>query len=139
MKNFCFTVCIAFVLGIGHVFGSEIGMPQLNPEYWVAQIFWLWLIFVSLYVILWKVFLPKIADSIENRKSRVVSDLNAAQKLKEEAEEKLRSYNKIIEMQKKMQKKLPKKVKKNQKMILKVKIKNLMKKLKKNYWLLKKK
>ena len=112
MKNFCFTVCIAFVLGIGHVFGSEIGMPQLNPEYWVAQIFWLGLIFVSLYVILWKVFLPKIADSIENRKSRVVSDLNAAQKLKEEAEEKLRSYNKIIEDAKKDAKKIAEESKK---------------------------
>ena len=91
MKSFCFIFCIAFVLSIGHVSGAEPGMPQLNPEYWVAQIFWLGLIFISLYVILWKIFLPRIADTIENRKSRVMSDLNAAQKLKEEAERSLRN------------------------------------------------
>ena len=106
MKSFCYTFCIAFILGTNHTFSSETGMPQLNPEYWIAQIFWLGLIFLGLYIILWKIFLPKIADTIENRKSRVVSDLNEAQKLKEEAEEKLKSYNKIIEDAKKEAKKI---------------------------------
>ena len=106
MKNFCFALCIAFVVCINQAFGSEAGMPQLNPEFWTAQIFWLILIFSSLYLIIWKVFLPKITLSIENRKSRVVNDLDEAQKLKENAEKKLNEYNKIIEESKKEAKKI---------------------------------
>ena len=106
MKNFCFALCIAFVVCVNQAFGSETGMPQLNPEFWAAQIFWLILTFSSLYLIIWKVFLPKITLSIENRKSRVVNDLDEAQKLKENAEKKLNEYNKIIEESKKEAKKI---------------------------------
>ena len=106
MKNFCFALCIALILYINRAFGSETGMPQLNPEFWTAQIFWLVLTFSSLYLIIWKVFLPKITLSIENRKSRVVNDLDEAQKLKENAEKKLNEYNKIIEESKKEAKKI---------------------------------
>ena len=106
MKNFCFALCIAFVVCVNQAFGSEAGMPQLNPEFWAAQIFWLILTFSSLYLIIWKVFLPKITLSIENRKFRVVNDLDEAQKLKENAEKKLNEYNKIIEESKKEAKKI---------------------------------
>ena len=106
MKNLSFALCIVLLLNISQAFGAEGGMPQLNPEFWASQIFWLILIFSSLYVIMWKIFLPKISDSIENRKSRVVGDLNETQKLKENAEKKLREYNKIIEDAKKEAKKI---------------------------------
>ena len=106
MKNFCFALCIAFVVCVNQAFGSEAGMPQLDPEFWASQIFWLILTFSSLYLIIWKVFLPKITLSIENRKSRVVNDLDEAQKLKENAEKKLNEYNKIIEESKKEAKKI---------------------------------
>ena len=106
MRSFCFALCIALVIYTNHAFGSEAGMPQLNPEFWVAQIFWLILIFSSLYLIIWKIFLPKITYGIENRKSRVVNDLDEAQKLKENAEKKLDEYNKIIEESKKKAKKI---------------------------------
>ena len=81
-------------------------MPQLNTEYWTSQVFWLILIFSILYTVIWKIFLPRIIDSIENRKLKVVNDLNETQKLKENAEEKLREYNKIIEDTKKIAKKI---------------------------------
>ena len=106
MKNFCFILFISFVLNIKQAFGAEEGMPQLNPEFWTAQIFWLILIFSSLYLIIWKIFLPKIINGIENRKSRVVTDLNETQKLKENAEKKLVEYKKIIENAKKDAKKI---------------------------------
>ena len=101
MKNFCFTLCIAFTVYSNQAVGSEGGMPQLDPEFWTAQIFWLILIFSALYLIIWKIFMPKITYSIENRKSKIVNDLNEAQKLKENAEKKLKEYNKIIEDSKK--------------------------------------
>ena len=106
MKNFCFAVCIASLVYINRAFGSEAGMPQLNTEFWASQIFWLVLIFSTLYLIIWKIFLPKITYSIENRKSRVVNDLDEAQKLKESAEKKLNEYNEIIEKSKKEAKKI---------------------------------
>ena len=102
MKNFCFALCIALIACVSRAFGSETGMPQLNPEFWIAQIFWLILIFSSLYLIIWKKFLPRITYSIENRKSRVVNDLDEAQKLKENAEKKLvdvENRNEILSLQ----------------------------------------
>ena len=72
-------------------------MPQLNPEFWIAQIFWLTFIFGILYIIIWKLVLPKITENIENRKKRLVNDLNEAQKIKEDAEKKLNEYKAIIE------------------------------------------
>ena len=96
MKNFSFALCIASIIYANQAFGSETGMPQLNTEFWTAQVFWLILIFSGLYLIIWKIFLPKITYIIENRKSRIVSDLNEAQKLKENAEKKLKEYKEII-------------------------------------------
>ena len=34
------------------------GMPQLDPEFWVSQIFWLTLVFGTLYIVLSKLILP---------------------------------------------------------------------------------
>ena len=106
MRNVCFVTCMVSVLNANQAFGAEGGMPQLNPEFWASQIFWLILIFSGLYIVIWKIFLPKVTDSIENRKSRIINDLNETQKLKENAEKKLREYNKIIEDTKKEAKKI---------------------------------
>ena len=106
MKSFCLALCITLILYVNQAFGSETGMPQLNPEFWIAQAFWLILIFSILYLIIWKIFLPKITYSIENRKSRIVNDLDEALKLKENAEKKLKEYNEIIENSKKDAKKI---------------------------------
>ena len=113
MKNFCSVLCIIFFVYSNRAFGSEAGMPQLNPEFWAAQIFWLILIFSTLYLVIWKIFLPKIIDSIENRKSKIINDLNEAQKLKENAEKKLEEYNQIIEDARKEAKKILEDSKKN--------------------------
>ena len=106
MKKLCIALCFASVFYFNVAYGSDSGMPQLNTEFWSAQIFWLILIFSILYLIIWKIFLPKITYSIENRKSRIVNDLDEAQKLKENAEKKLKEYNKIIENSNKEAKKI---------------------------------
>ena len=105
MKNFCFVLC-AWILYTNPALGSEPGMPQLNTEYWAAQIFWLIVIFFVLYLIIWKIFLPRITYSIENRKSKIVNNLDEAQKLKESAEKKFEEYKTIIENSKKEAKKI---------------------------------
>ena len=106
MKKKCIALCIASLLYMNGAFASDAGMPQLNPEYWGSQVFWLIIIFSILYLIIWKIFLPKITYSIENRKSRIVNNLDEAQKLKESAEEKLKENNKIIEKSKNEAKKI---------------------------------
>ena len=107
MKRFYFTILnIVLAMAVSKSVYAKSGMPQLNTEFWPAQIFWLILTFSILYILIWKVFLPKIIYSIENRKSRIVEDLEEAQKLKEVAENKLKEYNQIIENSKKEAKKI---------------------------------
>ena len=106
MKSFFSITCFVLVMVCSHVFAAEDGMPQLNPEFWAAQIFWLVLIFSILYIAISKVFLPKIINVIENRKLKIVSDIDEAQKLKESAENKLKEYNQVIENSKKEAQKL---------------------------------
>ena len=106
MKKLCIALCIALFFYVNEAYSSDSGMPQLNTEFWPAQVFWLILIFSILYLIIWKIFLPRITYSVENRKSRIVNDLDEAQKLKESAEKKLEAYNKIIENSKQEAKKI---------------------------------
>ena len=95
-----------FTLLSGECFGAEGGMPQLNPDYWISQIFWVILIFGTLYVILWKTILPKINENLENRKSQILTDLSDAQKFEDQSEEKLSEYNKILNQAKQEAKKI---------------------------------
>ena len=106
MKSFFSITCFVLVMVSSYVFAAEDGMPQLNPEFWAAQVFWLVLIFSILYIAISKVFLPRIINVIENRKLKIVSDIDEAQKLKENAENKLKEYNQIIENSKKEAQKL---------------------------------
>jgi len=101
MKKIYILINIALFAFTNQSLSSEAGMPQLNTDFWSAQIFWLLIIFSFLYIIIWKVFLPKITYSLENRKSKIVNDLNEAQKLKESAEKKFNEYQKIIDDSKK--------------------------------------
>ena len=73
------------------------GMPQLNPEFWVSQIFWLTIIFGILYVVLAKLILPKISANLEVRKLQILENIEAAEKQKEESEQKIKDYDKIIQ------------------------------------------
>jgi len=106
MKSFFFAWFSALIVSTGRAVASEKGMPQLDPEFWAAQIFWLILIFSILYIIIWKIFLPRIVVGVENRKSRIVNDLDEAQKLEEKAKNKLDEYNKIIQAAEKEAKKI---------------------------------
>jgi len=106
MKKFFSITCFVLVLSYSRALAVDEGMPQLNPEFWAAQIFWLVLIFSTLYIAISKIFLPKIINVIENRKLKIVSDIDEAQKLRDSAESKLKEYNQIIENSKKEAQKL---------------------------------
>ena len=79
------------------VFSAESGgMPQLDPEFWISQIFWLTITFGILYLVLSKFILPKISSNLELRKSKIQENIEAAEKQRESSEIKLKEYDEII-------------------------------------------
>ena len=76
---------------------EKAGMPQLDTEFWVSQIFWLTITFSILFVLLSKLILPKISANLETRKSLILENISTAEKKREESELKIKEYNEIIE------------------------------------------
>jgi len=98
IKKIFFQLIFLSFLFLGEAFASESGgMPQLNPEFWISQIFWLTLTFGTLYVILSKLILPKISANLETRKSQILENIEAAEKHREESEQKIKEYDKIVQ------------------------------------------
>ena len=97
IKKIFFQIVFFNFLFVEEVFAAESGgMPQLNPEFWVSQIFWLTLTFGILYVVLSKLILPKISANLELRKSQISDNIEAADKQREESETKLKEYDEAI-------------------------------------------
>ena len=89
-------IFLSFLLSKEAFAAENSGMPQLNPEFWISQIFWLILTFGILYVLLSKLILPKISTNLEIRKSQILENVEAAEKQREESEQKIKNYEKII-------------------------------------------
>ena len=61
-------------------------MPQLDPEFFVSQLFWLVVTFSFLFLFLWKVSLPRIGSVLEKRENKINNDIKTAKQLQIEAE-----------------------------------------------------
>ena len=97
IKKIFFQSIFFNLLFFKEVFGAESGgMPQLNPEFWISQIFWLTITFGVLYIVLSKLILPKISSNLELRKSKIQENIEAAEKQRESSEIKLKEYDEII-------------------------------------------
>ena len=97
IKKYFFHLIFLNLFFIKEVFADESGgMPQLNPEVWISQIFWLTLTFGILYIILSKLILPKISSNLELRKSQILENIEAAEKQRSDADTKLKEYDDII-------------------------------------------
>ena len=97
IKKIYFQLLLINFFFIKKVFAAESGgMPQLNPEFWISQIFWLTLTFGILYVVLSKLILPKISANLELRKSQIQENIEAAEKQRQNREAKLKEYEDII-------------------------------------------
>jgi F-type H+-transporting ATPase subunit b len=84
IKKIFFQLVFFNFLFVGKVFSAESGgMPQLNPEFWFSQIFWLTITFGILYIVLSKLILPKISSNLEQRKSQISDNIEAADKQRE--------------------------------------------------------
>ena len=96
MKKF-FALLTSLLLVERNLYAAEAGMPQLDPEYWPSQVFWLIIIFLIIYILISKIFIPKIKSSIDMREDKVRKDLEEAKTCREQAELKLKEYNSLME------------------------------------------
>ena len=96
MKKFLIVLVFPALLGES-LFAAEAGMPQLNPKYWASQAFWLIIIFLSIYILIARIFIPKIKSNLDMRESKIRKDLEEAKTFREEAEKKLKAYKNLIE------------------------------------------
>ena len=61
-------------------------MPQLNPEFFISQLFWLFVSFSFLLFFLWKISLPRISTVMLARENKINNEIQEAKKLQAEAE-----------------------------------------------------
>jgi len=95
MKKF-FALLTSLLLVEKNLYAAEAGMPQLDPEYWSSQVFWLIIIFLTIYILISKIFIPKIKGSIDMREDKIRKDLEEAKTFREQAELKLKEYNSLM-------------------------------------------
>lgn len=67
-------------------------MPQLDISTWPPQLFWLAITFLALYFVMSRVAIPRTGGVMALRKSTIDGDLAAAQKLKTETDNAIKSY-----------------------------------------------
>ena len=90
-------VLLIYFLLFSYVESAESGgMPQLNPEFWFSQIFWLIITFGIMFILLSKLVLPKISENLETRKAQILENIEAAEKQREESDNKLKEHEKLI-------------------------------------------
>jgi F-type H+-transporting ATPase subunit b len=70
--------------------------PPFDVTTFTSQLFWLAIAFILLYFLLSQIILPKLGGVIEERKNRVVSDLDEAAKMKADADEALVEMDKQL-------------------------------------------
>jgi F-type H+-transporting ATPase subunit b len=70
--------------------------PPFDATTFPGQIFWLVLTFGILYFLMSKVALPRVAEILENRESKIDGDLKAAAKLQEKAKAAGEAYEKLL-------------------------------------------
>ncbi|MEK9755206.1 MAG: F0F1 ATP synthase subunit B' [Rhodospirillaceae bacterium] len=72
-------------------------MPQLEQiATYPSQVFWLVVTFIALFVIMWRVAVPRISDALEARQQRIDDNLERAAEIKKEAEAAMVAYEKSL-------------------------------------------
>jgi F-type H+-transporting ATPase subunit b len=70
--------------------------PPLDPTTLAPQLVWLAITFIALYFLLKKIAIPRIGGVIEERQNRIQRDIDAAEKLKDEVDAAMKSYEKSL-------------------------------------------
>ncbi len=74
----------------------ETPFPPFNPEFFASQLLWLAIFFVAFYYVMKKVALPRIGGILEVRRDRIASDLDNAQRLKEQSDDAIAAYEQAL-------------------------------------------
>ena len=62
------------------------GLPQLDMAQWPGQMVWMLVIFVVLYVLFAKVFVPRVGGTIDGREDKIAGDIGEARRLRDAAQ-----------------------------------------------------
>ena len=71
-------------------------MPQLDVHDFAPQLIWLAITFVTLYILMARTALPKIANVIEERRDRISRDLDEAAQLKSDTDKAIANYEQAL-------------------------------------------
>jgi F-type H+-transporting ATPase subunit b len=63
---------------------------------YLSQVFWLIVTFGFLYIVLWKSALPRVSVILQERQERIDEDLRKAEEFKQEADEAIAAYEKLV-------------------------------------------
>ena len=72
-------------------------MPQLDPASFPSQLFWLAVCFGTMLLVLSVFVLPRITRTLTTRQGRIDGDLEAAEKLRADAEAALAAYDAALQ------------------------------------------
>ncbi|HLI65174.1 MAG TPA: hypothetical protein VKU90_02320 [Caulobacteraceae bacterium] len=62
------------------------GLPQFDTSQWPGQAVWILVVFVGMFILISRVFVPRVAGTIAEREDRVSGDIGDARRMKEQAE-----------------------------------------------------
>ena len=79
-----------------HPGGGKPQFPPFNKETFASQLVWFVIFFVILYVLIGRFAIPRIGGIIEARRGRIEGDLAEANRLKEQSDAALKSYEKSL-------------------------------------------
>lgn len=80
----------------GAAAAKEGGMPQLDTHSFAPQLVWLAIAFVALYLVMSKLAVPAISDTLAKRQAKIQSDLDAAEKANEDTRALVAAYEKSL-------------------------------------------
>ncbi|HVZ69465.1 MAG TPA: hypothetical protein VG891_08365 [Rhizomicrobium sp.] len=72
------------------------GFPPFKTETFPAQLFWLAITFAVLFVVMWRVAVPRIGGIIGDRKAKIAGDLSLAEAHRKAAEQASAAYDAAI-------------------------------------------
>jgi F-type H+-transporting ATPase subunit b len=72
------------------------GFPPFQKETFPSQLFWLAICFTALYLVVWRLALPRVAGIIESRQNRIADDLAVAGRFKSDADQAIADYEKAL-------------------------------------------
>jgi F-type H+-transporting ATPase subunit b len=68
---------------------SSGGLPQFDPHPWPGEIFWSLVIFLVLYLLISRVFVPRVQGTIDEREDKISGDIGDARRARDAAQAEL--------------------------------------------------